>query len=294
MRRLQMVVLALIALPVPAGAQMSFAGPLSSGSFEVTLNQGPIANTLRQQMSTPGETQRRMRLQPDRAGSGQVAAMTFTPSRARRATNLAAFVAKSRKVDPQGAARMEQIFRSTDVIGEIDQRMRQSYGMRANDVADAYAVWWTSAWLGAHGRTDDPTPHQMAMVRWQAADALSATPQFVGASAAAKQELAESLLVQASLIGATVDTYKNDRAMLAKAQAAIAQGARATGIDLGSMILTDEGFVPVGRKTGALNSPVAGEEPRRADIGNGVLIGAALLGMGAGGLWLIKDRRSSI
>lgn len=179
-------------------------------------------------------------------------ALDFRTSSARTRTNLAKFVEKTRATDPAGAAKMAQLFASTNIMGMIDQRMQQTYGMRANNVADAYTVWWVSAWMGARGRSDDATAGQMAMVKRQASNALASTPEFATASDAGKQELAEALLVQAALISDTVDTYKTDASMLQKTRAAIAKGAREMGIDLNAMKLTDEGFVPAG-KTGAVD-----------------------------------------
>lgn len=103
--------------------------------------------------------------------------------------------------------------------------------------------------MGAKGRSDDATPAQMAMVKRQATNALAATPQFASAIDTGMQEMAEALMVQAALIGDTVDTYKSDPAMLAKTRTAITKGARGMGLDLGSMTLTTEGFVP-NRSTG--------------------------------------------
>ena len=145
---------------------------------------------------------------------------------------------------------MTAMFASTDIIAQMDQLMQQTYGMRVNNVADAYAMWWTSAWNGAQGRNDDPSAGQMAMVKRQAANALAATPEFARATDAGKQELAEALLVQAAMIQGAIDTYKSDPVMLAKAKAAIAKGAQGMGLDLSTMTLTDDGFVPA-KKTGA-------------------------------------------
>ena len=180
------------------------------------------------------------------------ATSSYNRQQSRTQANLAKFVEKTRAVDPAGAAKMQALFASTDIIGMIDQKMQQTYGMRANNVADAYAVWWVSAWMGSRGRSDDATPGQMAMVKRQAADALSATAEFASATDAGKQEMAEAMLVQAALIGDTIDTYQSDPAMLAKTRTAIAKGAREMGIDLNSMKLTDEGFRPSG-KTGAID-----------------------------------------
>ncbi len=188
--------------------------------------------------------------------------MTYSARSSDRKANLARLVEKTRATDPASAAKMAQIFASTDIIAQMDRLMQQTYGMRANNVADAYAMWWTSAWNGAQGRNDDPSAGQMAMVKRQAANALAATPEFAAATDAGKQELAEALLVQAAMIQGTIDTYKSDPAMLAKARAAIAKGAKGMGLDLSTMTLTDEGFVPASRKTGAVE---ASEETQLAD-----------------------------
>jgi hypothetical protein len=240
---------------------------------------------------------------PSRTNSSVVQSLTpsqlsYKLSATRTRTNLAKFVEKSRATDPTGAAKMQQLFASTDIIGMIDQRMQQTYGMRANNVADAYAVWWVSAWMGTKGRSDDATPGQMAMVKRQATNALASTPQFASATDAGKQELSEAMLVQAALIGDTIDTYKSDPAMLAKTRAAIAKGAREMGLDLNSMKLTDEGFVPADRKTGAADpAPGAPEQalaantapaPKAAnDISPPYLLLAAAGGAGLGGVFLL-------
>ena len=215
----------------------------------------------------------------------------FKSSTARTRANLAKFVEKTRAVDPAGAAKMQALFASTDIIGMIDQKMQQTYGMRANNVADAYAVWWVSAWMGSRGRSDDATPGQMAMVKRQAANALSATPEFASATDAGKQEMAEAMLVQAALIGDTIDTYQSDPAMLAKTRTAIAKGAREMGIDLNSMKLTDKGFRASG-KTGALD-PAPDQQQASAtpapatSVAPPYALMAAAGGAGLGGVFLL-------
>ncbi len=214
--------------------------------------------------------------------------LIFTPSAANRRINLAKFVEKTRATDPVGADKMAALFASTDIIAMIDQKMQSTYGMRANNVADAYAVWWVSAWMGAKGRSDDATPGQMAMVKRQATNALAATPEFASATDAGKQELAEALLVQAALIGDTIDTYKSDPAMLVKTRAAIAKGAKGMGLDLDTMTLTDQGFVPA--KTGAADptpgTPERALAARDATTPPYVLMAAAG-GAGIGGVLLL-------
>ena len=218
-------------------------------------------------------------------------ALTYSQVSSRTRANLAKFVDKTHAVDPAGATKMAEMFASTDIIGMIDQKMQQAYGMRANNVADAYALWWTSAWMGSRGRTDDATPGQMAMVKRQAANALASTPEFTSANDAGKQEFAEAMLVQVILMTATVETYKSDPAMLAKTRTAIAKGAREMGIDLNSMKLTDEGFRPSG-KTGAIDpapdqQQASATPAPAADKAPPYALMAAAGGAGLGGVFLL-------
>jgi hypothetical protein len=168
---------------------------------------------------------------------------SFKASLTRRKSNLASFVAKSRAADPQGAAGMERLFASTDIIAAMGQELAK-YDLRTDNVADCYAVWWMSAWQGANGDTSDVGRETAQAVTAQAARALAATPQFMRATEAQKQEYAEAMLIQAALISATVDTYKGDPAMMRKVGAAIRTGAKASGLDLDAMRLTPGGFVP--------------------------------------------------
>jgi hypothetical protein len=210
----------LISAAAPSSAQM-FGNLTSNLSMNRMLLQ-PVVTQANRVMNESTSPVRSQNSSPSRSNTS----VMFDPSIARRKANLSHFVEKTRATDPTGAAKMAQIFASTDIIGLIDQKMQSTYGMRANNVADAYAVWWTSAWMGAQGRSDDPTQGQMAMVKRQTTNALAATPEFASATDAGKQELAEALLVQAALIGDTIDTYRSDPAMLAKARAAIAKGRR--------------------------------------------------------------------
>ena len=68
-------------------------------------------------------------------------------------------------------------------------------------------------------------------------------PEFAGASDAEKQEFAEALLIQAYLIGSASYQLRSNPAQLRAIGNAVRQGARANGIDLDSMTLTDAGFV---------------------------------------------------
>lgn len=168
--------------------------------------------------------------------------LTYRPSMEQRRANAARFVAKARKRDPQGAALLERQLAQTDVIGQMEAALG-SYGMRGHDVGNAYAAWWMNAWLASRGRDDTPSPRQIAAVRAQAAEALMEAG--LGAAAdAIKQEVAEAHLIQAALISAYMDNAKGDPKQVQRVAFAVGQGARASGLDLDAMVLTDAGFAP--------------------------------------------------
>jgi hypothetical protein len=179
----------------------------------------------------------------DKAQAGASSKSQYQVSTARRKANLARFVQKTRPVDPQGAAAMEQLFATKDIIAEMGILL-QPFGLRVDDVADAYTIWWMDAWDAAHGVQGAPDRAKMRAVRAQAAQAIAATPEMARADDAAKQEYAEALLVQAALIEAMVEQYGKDPAMAQRIAASVRQGARGAGLDLDAMTLTADGFVP--------------------------------------------------
>ncbi|SOB86432.1 hypothetical protein SAMN06297144_1537 [Sphingomonas guangdongensis] len=208
---------------------------------QIAITQGALANSAntraRRQPGVPSALQ-----SAPRPTAASRAAATYRVSLERRRANLARFIAKSRKVDPKGAAAMAQLTASKDIIAEIGTALRP-YGLRVDDVADAYTMWWMDAWDAAHGRQSSPDRGQYQAVRAQALQAITTTPEFARADDAAKQEYAEALLVQAAMIEAMIEKYGSDPAMARKIAASVRQGARASGLNLDAMTLTPTGFV---------------------------------------------------
>lgn len=178
-----------------------------------------------------------------RVRSTQTNSLTYVPSLARRKQNLAQFVASSRAQNPAGAGKMEQMFATTDIIAAIGKTMT-SVGFRSDNLADAYAVYWSSAWLASASVSVKLTREQFAKIKAQAETAFVATPNIIGASDEKKQQFAEALLVQAVLISGSVESAKGNATQLKAVAAAVREGAKAAGLDLDAMILTDEGFIP--------------------------------------------------
>jgi hypothetical protein len=232
------------------------------------------------------------KLSPSPPSSNLLRTLNYRFSESARLNNVKQFIEKARASDPSAGDELENTF-TPIVMRQMDAAMK-GVGLSSTNVADAYAVYWTSAWLGARGRDDDLPSRQMIAVRNQAAQALLATPQFTSASDQQKQEMAEALILQSALIAGFINGGKQDAALMSKVKAAIAQGASAMGLDLDSMTLTEDGFVPSGKETGAAETendtqlaaaPVT-PVPNNSDSPNYALIAAAG-GAGLGGMFLL-------
>lgn len=181
-----------------------------------------------------------------RSPEANPAALGYIPDLKVRQHNLAGFVKRTRVQSPENADQMARLFASTDIFAAFEQGLAPT-GLRIDNVADAYAVYWIAAWEAAHGITGSQTSRAQAQgVKAQVSRALLSTPDFTVASASQKQELAEALLVQAALISASAEAAANasQRASFGKA---VRQGAKAMGLDLDAMVLSEAGFVSAGR-----------------------------------------------
>jgi hypothetical protein len=122
----------------------------------------------------------------------------FRPSQKNRESNLAQIVRQTAAIDPEGAKKMQALFAVVDVIAEIGKGIAP-YGLRTNNVADAYTVYWMTAWQAANQDNSDFMQAQVAAVRQQSADILMTTVAFVGSSDQLKQELADTTLCKRRL-----------------------------------------------------------------------------------------------
>jgi hypothetical protein len=214
-----------------------------------SLRNNIVNSDIRNSIIDRDNDARQSRISVKQRANISASSFLFSPSAARTRANLAAFASKTRKVDPEGAAKMEAMFASVDIIAEIGKNIAP-YGLKTNNVADAYAVYWINAWEASRGIVGSTETRQRAQaVRTQASNAMAAVPALATATDAQKQEFAEALLIQAGMIALTAEAAVNDPAQLRAVGAAVAKGAKAMGLDLDTMDLTPNGFVPVkGRK----------------------------------------------
>lgn len=168
--------------------------------------------------------------------------LSFTPSVERRRRFLKSFVAKMRTRDPKTADEMAKLTASKDLIAEMGTVMAP-YGLRTDNVADAYALWWIASWQASQGRDLEPNRTQFMAVKAQAGRALGAAMKSAQVSDAVKQEFAEACLMQTLLIDAALEKSKNDPGRRKEIARSVNEGARASGLKLEAMKLTPSGFV---------------------------------------------------
>jgi hypothetical protein len=236
LRRVLPSVVATVAFtPVSASAQ----GAFDMGMLTNSLSQGALIQSEEGRASS--QRAFRSAVRTPRTAPVDRAALRYTPSLAVRKRNLAQMVSRLREVDPTGAADLERTFARRDVIGEVGKLMRPE-GLDPDNVADAMAMYLIAAYYGVRGSVDSK-PSDYKAVSAQLARAISAAPEFSGASDASKQEIAESMIVQAVLVEQAVQAAQKQPSAMPAVKGAIARGARAAfGFDVAKMQLGPNGL----------------------------------------------------
>lgn len=221
--------------PMPASAQ----GAFDMGMLTNSLSQGALVQS--EEARAGSEQVFRSALRTPRTAPVDHAALRYTPSMAIRKRNLARIVDRLRAVDAKGAADLERTFAQRDVIDEVGKLMRPE-GLDPDNVADAMAMYLVAAYYGVRGSIDSK-PADYKAVSAQMARAISAAPAFASANDAAKQEIAESMLVQAVLVEQAVQAAQKQPSAMSGVKSAIAKGARgAFGFDVTKMRLGPGGL----------------------------------------------------
>jgi hypothetical protein len=171
----------------------------------------------------------------------RLATLSFKTSLTDRKLIIAQLLQAKRDINPAAAQDLERFLSNSDVIGQTSKAMIAA-GLSPNNVADAYAFYWTRAWLGVNGQIENLPRAQMIAVRDQVATMLLTVPQLTAATNGQKQGLAESMLIRSALVKAAINSGQSDPVLLEKIKVSIAQGAKSTGLDVSQITLTAQGF----------------------------------------------------
>ncbi|MFC4254124.1 hypothetical protein GRI97_01725 [Altererythrobacter xixiisoli] len=241
MKRSYVAFASLMLFAMPAGAQDWDAGAaVDMTGMGIYAMEDAVMEAAREGSGASGNNAAVPRASQSRTPA-DAAGFRFTPSAETRRAVQAQMVSKTREVDAAQATQLEQLFASQDLIAGMTPPLR-ALGLSTNDVADAYTAYWIMAWSAVNGQAAEPTTTQVAAVRQQAARAMEQLG-VEGIPDSAKQEIAESCLIQGALMESAIAHAASDPAALQQVAAAARQGATRFGLDLDQMTLTDQGFV---------------------------------------------------
>lgn len=168
--------------------------------------------------------------------------LEYLPSLERRQANLSELAEQRQVKHLKGATELEALLSSTQVIEAIEQTI-EPYGLGVNNIADAYTLWWITAWQASEGELSKIDRQTVQAVKRQAMLIWLANPKLAQATDAHKQAIAEALLIQALLTQAAISKAGDDQYAKQVVMEAVRQGAASSGLALEQMQLTAQGFV---------------------------------------------------
>lgn len=217
-----------------------------SPAFDMTTmsnwtSQGAALEQMKRQTRTQ-IAPRRAPVHPKIAPAQIIARMAYRPDPAVRRQVYLRAVAAIQKGSPQDAAQLRGQLASGKLRATVAQYLA-NYGMSPNNVVDTTALYLASSWFASRASAADPSPAQMRGLRQQVAVVFSSMPALLGASNAAKQELAEASIVQSVIASALANKAAADPkvAGIVKSSAVRAVGDMYQ-IDLLQLNLTGQGL----------------------------------------------------
>jgi hypothetical protein len=119
--------------------------------------------------------------------------LDFRTSTAVRNSVVKSLIDQTRRGDAEAGRQMEAMFKTGGFVQSIESALR-SYGMKPNNLADAYSVWMVNMYSAARGDETPTSPATMRAVRDQVARSFASMPEFISAPDAEKQALSDELL----------------------------------------------------------------------------------------------------
>jgi hypothetical protein len=172
-----------------------------------------------------------------------LASLSFTASPQRRIANLDKIFADIDVKVPGSGAQLKEAFAANNIYAEVEKVMG-TYDLRADNVADTFALFWVASWQAANGIEAEPSKESVAAVKRQAAQAMLAVPAMKTMTPAVKQEMADGLVVSMILLSAAQEGAKADPSQKGALARQANADAQAMGLNHSLLSLTDAGFVP--------------------------------------------------
>lgn len=186
---------------------------------------------------------------PGAVGSGSdikaatIREFDFKVSQAVRKKTVATFIKQLETSDPASAQVFGLLFASQDIFALVQKEALDQYGMRTNNMADAFSVLIGVLHDAANGVVTEATKPQAQGLRNQMAKLLILTPEQIPETDAGKQELSDLMLLNSVVFATSLETAKNDPKLMKKISDQASTMTKAQmGIDFKAMVLTDKGF----------------------------------------------------
>jgi hypothetical protein len=259
------------ASPAPVHAQYDFwAGQINNAQqAQISTISTHVDNLILQevvdQQPRSERSNNRQGVAPSRS-SGSTASfadvyprLDFRNSAKVRDSIIQSLIDQTRRGDAEAGREIEKLFRQDNFLQTADSIL-STYGMKTNNLADAYSVWMVNMYSSAHDDNRPTSVARMKAVRDQVARSFSSLPQFVSAPDSQKQAISDELLLRGLIIGGGLTSLANDPAAKSEFIDNVRQTARKSGFDVDAVTLTDEGFIPKGRKGADASDAVSGKE----------------------------------
>ena len=233
------VLIALAALPAPAAGQDfpsigSQYVDFGASMMSVGQMNNVIGNTVRGR-----SVDRTARTAPPRSAVGTRYRASPVVSR-RVGAQFADFVVRA---DPPNADRLRSFLRQNDLLGAWAKHVAVD-GLQRGDVADAMTAYWVQNWQIAN-KVPFASRAQVQAVRAQVSGALGGSPAFARLGDAARQEMAETFMLNFVAQGAAFSDAMARRdagATSRLSDAAAARFRKDMNLDLRRLRLTNAGF----------------------------------------------------
>lgn len=209
-------------------ATVTFAqGVFDMGALTNTMAQGAIVKSERERAIRMGQgdplagrksASRKVKINPS--------VLIYKPSLAARKRNLERFAGRIGVVDPVAAQGLRKAYAKGDPIAQAAPILRK-IGLNPNNVADAMSVYLVTAWHASRG-DDKGTPAEYRAVSAQLTRAVASNPSMLRVSNEVKQETAETMILNALLVDASVTDALKNRSKLPGVRTVVVQGAQRT------------------------------------------------------------------
>lgn len=162
-----------------------------------------------------------------------------------RKKTTAAFIQQLKTSDPASAQIFGLLLSSQDIFALVQSEAFNKYGMRTNNMVDTFSLLIGVLHDGANGVVTEATIPQAKGLRNQMAKLLILTPDQIPSTDAGKQELSDLMLLNSVVLATSLEAAQSNAKLMKQISDQISTMTKTQmGIDLKTMVLTDNGFEP--------------------------------------------------